>query len=160
MIDISTINRYWKSNFWQLTADRFFLEIFDLIDFLTKSIIDQIRALISKKLGQLQYTLLPIREIFTRYTASSMCSRTMREKKMLDYSAVNTNAIQEWFMMSDVTEVVRITARAQPDMKFLANHRRWHRDIPYIVSGTTPFRALLLVHFSQCLLERIFFSFW
>ncbi len=26
--------------------------------------------------------------------------------------------------------------------------------------GTTPFRALLLVHFSQCLFERIFFSFW
>ncbi len=33
----------------------------------------------------------------------------------------------------------------------------WHRDIPYIVSGMTPFRALLLVHFSQCLFERIFF---
>ncbi len=27
-------------------------------------------------------------------------------------------------------------------------------------SGTTPFWALLLVHFSQCLLERFFFSFW
>ncbi len=35
----------------------------------------------------------------------------------------------------------------------------WHRDIPYIVSGRTPFRALLLVHFSQCLFERIFFHF-
>ncbi len=32
-----------------------------------------------------------------------------------------------------------------------------HRDIPYIVSGTTPFLALLLVHFSQRLFERIFF---
>ncbi len=37
---------------------------------------------------------------------------------------------------------------------------RKHRDIPYIVSGTTPILALLLVHFSQCLFERIFFSFW
>ncbi len=36
---------------------------------------------------------------------------------------------------------------------------RWHRDIPYIVSGTTPFWALLLVHFSQCLFERCFFHF-
>ncbi len=44
-------------------------------------------------------------------------------------------------------------------------HRSEHRDIPYIVSGTTPpyivsgttpFRALLLVHFSQCFFERIF----
>ncbi len=34
-----------------------------------------------------------------------------------------------------------------------------HRDIPYIVSGTTLFRALLLVHFSQCLFERFFFHF-
>ncbi len=34
-----------------------------------------------------------------------------------------------------------------------------HREIPYIVSGTTPFRALLLVHFSQYLFERFFFHF-
>ncbi len=34
-----------------------------------------------------------------------------------------------------------------------------HQDIPYIVSGTTPFPALLLVHFSQCLFERFFFHF-
>ncbi len=35
-----------------------------------------------------------------------------------------------------------------------------HWDISYIVSGTTPFWAPLLVHFSQCLFNRIFFSFW
>ncbi len=55
--------------------------------------------------------------------------------------------------------VGRNTRRKEDNKKPLKTTFSSHRDIPYIVSGTTPFRALLLVHFSQCLYERIFFYF-
>ncbi len=50
-------------------------------------------------------------------------------------------------------------SHTDPHVWCVHDTRILHRDIPYIVSGTTLFRALLLVHFSQCLFERFFSHF-
>ncbi len=90
-------------------------------------------------------------------SACSMRSSLVCEEKLFMHGFCNM--VLQFFSHASHVQATSFIASVLTCKNYLVGKHFSHRDILYIVSGTTPFRALLLVHLSQCLFERFFFHF-